>query len=58
MRFPMLYSASLLLAGVALPLPLPLAAQAVVQPLPGTTDADKLADLVRQIGRNPRDVGA
>lgn len=52
----MLYSASLLLAGVALPLPL--AAQAVVQPLPGTTDADKLADLVRQIGRNPRDVGA
>jgi tetratricopeptide (TPR) repeat protein len=56
MRFPMLYSASLLLAGVALPLPL--AAQAVVQPLPGTTDADKLADLVRQIGRNPRDVGA
>ncbi len=52
----MLYSASLLLAGVALPLPL--AAQAVVQPLPGTTDADKLADLVRQIGRNPRDVNA
>lgn len=52
----MLYSASLLLAGVVLPLPL--AAQEVVQPLPGTTDADKLADLVRQIGRNPRDVGA
>ncbi len=52
----MLYPASLLLAGVALPLPL--AAQAVVQPLPGTTDADRLADLVRQIGRNPRDVTA
>ena len=56
MRFPMLYPASLLLAGVALPLPL--AAQEVVQPLPGTTDADRLADLVRQIGRNPRDVSA
>lgn len=56
MRFPMLIPASLLLAGAAMPLPL--AAQAMVQPLPGTTDADKLADLVRQIGRNPRDVRA
>ena len=52
----MLIPASLLLAGAAMPLPL--AAQAMVQPLPGTTDADKLADLVRQIGRNPRDVRA
>jgi len=52
----MLISASLLLAGAAMPLPL--AAQAMVQPLPGTTDADKLADLVRELGRNPRDLSA
>ena len=56
MRFSMLLPAALLLAGVALPLPL--AAQAMVQPLPGTTDADKLADLVRQLGRSPRDLSA
>lgn len=52
----MLISASLLLTGAAMPLPL--AAQAMVQPLPGTTDADKLADLVRELGRNPRHLSA
>jgi Flp pilus assembly protein TadD len=33
-------------------------AQGVVQALPGTTDADKLGDVMRQLASNPRDVDA
>ena len=33
-------------------------AQEVVQPLPGTTDADRLADTMRQLASNPRNVDA
>lgn len=33
-------------------------AQAIVQPLPGTTDADRLADTMRQLASNPRNVDA
>lgn len=33
-------------------------AQAVVQPLPGTTDADRLGDQMRRLATNPQDVDA
>ena len=33
-------------------------AQAVVQPLPGTTPADRLADRMRALGANPNDINA
>ncbi len=33
-------------------------AQEVVQAIPGTTDADRLGDMMRQIASNPRDVDA
>ncbi|WP_121884731.1 tetratricopeptide repeat protein [Sphingomonas sp. PP-F2F-G114-C0414] len=33
-------------------------AQGVVQALPGTTDADKLGDVMRQLASNPRDIDA
>ncbi len=38
--------------------PQAVAAQEVVQPLPGTTDADRLADTMRQLASNPRNVDA
>lgn len=38
-------------------LPAPLAAQAVVQPI-GVSDADRLAEQVRRLGANPRDLDA
>jgi Flp pilus assembly protein TadD len=38
--------------------PAPLLAQAMVQPLPGTTDADRLAEQMRALAVNPRDVNA
>ncbi|MGP7795948.1 SPOR domain-containing protein [Sphingomonas sp. CLY1604] len=38
--------------------PAALAAQEVVQPLPGTTDADRLAEQMRAVAANPRDVTA
>jgi len=50
-----------LAALVALTLAVPTAgaaAQEVVQPLPGTTDADRLADDMRRLAANPRDVDA
>jgi Flp pilus assembly protein TadD len=56
MRIAVLLSAPLLFAGAALPVAV--RAQAVVQPLPGTTDADRLADAVRRLGASPRDLSA
>ncbi len=47
-------SLALVLAAV----PQAVAAQEVVQPLPGTTDADRLADTMRQLASNPRNVDA
>ncbi|WP_447407292.1 hypothetical protein, partial [Clostridium perfringens] len=38
--------------------PAALLAQEVVQPLPGTTDADRLAEQMRALAANPRDVNA
>ncbi|MGU3390282.1 SPOR domain-containing protein [Sphingomonas sp. M1A8_2b] len=38
--------------------PRPVVAQEVVQMLPGTTDADRLGDVMRQLASNPRDVDA
>lgn len=38
--------------------PAALAAQEVVQALPGTTDADRLAEQMRAIAANPRDINA
>jgi Flp pilus assembly protein TadD len=38
--------------------PVPLSAQEVVQPLPGTTDADRLGDVMRRVAQNPRNVDA
>ena len=50
--------ASLALALALAAVPMPLFAQEVVQPLPGTTDADKLGDVMRRIAQNPRNVDA
>lgn len=46
----------LLLAAVASPTLL--AAQAVVQPIPGTTDADRLGEQMRALAADPRDLAA
>ncbi|RXD07537.1 SPOR domain-containing protein [Sphingomonas sp. UV9] len=51
----------LLTAALALVLaavPCAAVAQEVVQAIPGTTDADKLGDLMRRVASNPRDVDA
>ena len=50
----LLASAALLLASVPAATP----AQEVVQPLPGTTDADRLAEQMRALAANPRDLNA
>lgn len=50
--------ASLALALMLATAPFPLLAQAMVQPLPGTTDADRLGDVMRRVAQNPRDVNA
>lgn len=50
----LLTSAALLLASV----PAASLAQEVVQPLPGTTDADRLAEQMRALAANPRDLNA
>ena len=50
----LLASAALLLASV----PAASSAQEVVQPLPGTTDADRLAEQMRALAANPRDLNA
>ena len=50
----LLASAALLLASV----PAASLAQEVVQPLPGTTDADRLAEQMRALAANPRDLNA
>ena len=50
--------ASLALALMLATAPSPLLAQEVVQPLPGTTDADRLGDVMRRVAQNPRDVNA
>ena len=50
----LLASAALLLASVPAVSP----AQEVVQPLPGTTDADRLAEQMRALAANPRDLNA
>jgi hypothetical protein len=57
MRFslsPFLAPAALLLATA----PAALFAQEVVQALPGTTDADRLAEQMRALASNPRDLNA
>ncbi|MGC5796753.1 SPOR domain-containing protein [Sphingomonas sp. NFX23] len=51
----------LLTAALALVLaavPAVASAQAVVQAIPGTTDADKLGDVMRQLASNPRNIDA
>jgi len=51
----------LLTAALALVLaavPAAASAQAVVQAIPGTTDADKLGDVMRQLASNPRNIDA
>ena len=58
MTFPSLSRATLALALALSTAPVPLLAQEVVQPLPGTTDADRLGDVMRRVAQNPRDVGA
>ena len=50
-------SLSALLLAVAV-VPRPAAAQGMVQPLPGTTDADRLAGQMRLLASNPNDVSA
>ena len=50
-------SLSALLLAIAV-VPRPGAAQAVVQPLPGSTDADRLAGQMRLLASNPNDVSA
>lgn len=58
MTFAFFPRASLALALALAAAPMPLFAQEVVQPLPGTTDADKLGDVMRRVAQNPRDVNA
>jgi hypothetical protein len=51
----------LLTAALALVLaavPCVASAQAIVQAIPGTTDADRLGDVMRQLATNPRDINA
>ncbi len=58
MTFAIFPRASLALALAIAAAPVPLLAQEVVQPLPGTTDADKLGDVMRRVAQNPRNVDA
>ncbi|MDQ1230083.1 Flp pilus assembly protein TadD [Sphingomonas sp. SORGH_AS 879] len=58
MTFAIFPRASLALALAIAAAPAPLLAQEVVQPLPGTTDADKLGDVMRRVAQNPRNVDA
>lgn len=58
MTFAFLPRASLALALVLATAPMPLFAQEVVQPLPGTTDADRLGDVMRRVAQDPRNVNA
>ncbi|MEG3093428.1 SPOR domain-containing protein [Sphingomonas sp. PB1R3] len=58
MTFAFLSRASLALALALAAAPMPLFAQEVVQPLPGTTDADRLGDVMRRVAQNPRNVDA
>ncbi|WP_322963177.1 SPOR domain-containing protein [Sphingomonas fuzhouensis] len=58
MTFAFFPRASLALALALAAAPVPLFAQEVVQPLPGTTDADKLGDVMRRVAQNPRNVDA
>lgn len=58
MTFAFFPRASLALALALAAAPVPLLAQEVVQPLPGTTDADKLGDVMRRVAQNPRNVDA
>ncbi len=58
MTFALFPRASLALALALAAAPVPLLAQEVVQPLPGTTDADKLGDVMRRVAQNPRNVDA
>ncbi|KTT99079.1 SPOR domain-containing protein [Sphingomonas sanguinis] len=58
MTFAFFPRASLALALALAAAPMPLFAQEVVQPLPGTTDADKLGDVMRRVAQNPRNVDA
>ncbi|WP_374296984.1 tetratricopeptide repeat protein, partial [Sphingomonas sp.] len=53
----MLSRAALALA-LALAAPSPLLAQEVVQPLPGTTEADRLGEVMRRVAARPTDVDA
>ncbi|KQN03494.1 tetratricopeptide repeat protein [Sphingomonas faeni] len=46
------------LALVLAAVPAAASAQAVVQAIPGTTDADKLGDVMRQLASNPRNIDA
>jgi Flp pilus assembly protein TadD len=46
------------LALVLAAVPCAASAQAVVQAIPGTTDADKLGDVMRQLASNPRNIDA
>ncbi|MDK8185283.1 MULTISPECIES: SPOR domain-containing protein [Sphingomonas] len=58
MTFAFFPRASLALALALAAAPMPSFAQEVVQPLPGTTDADKLGDVMRRVAQNPRNVDA
>ena len=58
MTFAIFPRASLALALALAAAPVPVLAQEVVQPLPGTTDADKLGDVMRRVAQNPRNVDA
>lgn len=58
MTFAFLSRASLALALALAAAPMPLFAQEVVQPLPGSTDADRLGDVMRRVAQNPRNVDA
>ena len=51
-----LLTAALALVLAAVPSVAP--AQAIVQAIPGTTDADKLGDVMRQLASNPRNIDA
>ncbi|KQN14514.1 MULTISPECIES: tetratricopeptide repeat protein [unclassified Sphingomonas] len=58
MIFPTHHLLTAALALVLVTVPSGARAQEVVQPLPGTTDADRLGDTMRQLASNPRNVDA
>lgn len=58
MIFPTHHLLTAALALVLVTAPSGARAQEVVQPLPGTTDADRLGDTMRQLASNPRNVDA